>query len=112
MASFFQVFLFRYFYCVLLITAFDSFFAMVDFATVIPIWLTYFLYPLEITIHEVVNFSTFANYVLHGAYTLRILRALRIHKKLMHIEDEVKRTLFNMLLTVLTMILFGMHFIL
>jgi hypothetical protein len=80
---------------------------MVDLLTVIPIWVTYFAFTHEIKFRDIKSFSDFLNYLLYGAYTLRILRALRVHKKLAHIEDEVKRTLFNMLLFVLTMVLFG-----
>lgn len=84
---------------------------MVDFSTVIPIWLTYLLFPEPVGINDIHTFKDFLNYALYGAYTLRILRALRIHKKLMLIEDEVKRIGFNMVLFVLTMILFGNHIV-
>lgn len=47
------------------------------------------------------------DYALHAAYTLRILRALRIHRKLIHIEDEVHRALSQMILSLVTMMLFG-----
>lgn len=72
---------------------------MVDLFTVIPIWVTYFAFTHEIKFRDIKSFSDFLNYLLYGA--------LRVHKKLAHIEDEVKRTLFNMLLFVLTMVLFG-----
>lgn len=72
---------------------------MVDLLTVIPIWVTYFAFTHEIKFRDIKSFSDFLNYLLYGA--------LRVHKKLAHIEDEVKRTLFNMLLFVLTMVLFG-----
>jgi hypothetical protein len=80
---------------------------MIDFVTVIPIWLTKFLFPVQITAENIRTFPDFINYVLYGAYTLRILRALRLRKKFMHIVDEVRRTLFNIILSVTVMILFG-----
>mmetsp|Transcript_8231 Transcript_8231/g.15524 ORF Transcript_8231/g.15524 Transcript_8231/m.15524 type:complete len:1217 (+) Transcript_8231:175-3825(+) len=83
-----------------------SFFALVDFTTVIPIWLTYFVFPTPRGYNDVSSFGDAINYALHGAYTLRILRALRVHRKLVFIEDEVQRFLSQMALSVLTMILF------
>ena len=46
----------------------------------------------------------------NGANTTRILRALRIHKKLMLVENEVSRALGNMILAVMVMLLFGKNF--
>ena len=84
-----------------------SFFAMVDFATVIPIWVTYIFFPEKIDYTEIETFGDVVNYTMRGAATLRILRALRVHRKLNFIDDEVKRFLYSMLLSVITMILFG-----
>lgn len=80
---------------------------MVDFITVIPIWLTKFVYTDPILGSDIHTASDLLNYLLYGLHSLRILRALRLRKKFMHIVDEVKRTLFNIILTVLVMILFG-----
>jgi hypothetical protein len=80
---------------------------MIDFLTVIPIWLTYFVYPDEISINEITSFSDFLNYTLYGAHTLRILRVLRLRRKFLHIDDEVQRSSLNMMLSITTMILFG-----
>ena len=85
---------------------FLSFFAMVDFATVVPIWLTYFVYTKTVEFTEIKSFSDGFSYFLRGMYTLRILRALRVHRKLIFIEDEVRRFLSQMALSILTMILF------
>mmetsp|Transcript_23872 Transcript_23872/g.35024 ORF Transcript_23872/g.35024 Transcript_23872/m.35024 type:complete len:1148 (-) Transcript_23872:179-3622(-) len=85
---------------------FFSFFAMVDFTTVIPIWLTYYVFTNPVEYHDIHNVDDAINYALRGAYTLRILRALRVHRLLVHIEDEVERFLSQMLLSVVTMILF------
>ena len=83
-----------------------SFFALVDFATVIPIWITYFIFPSPRGYNDINSLGDAINYMLNGAHTLRILRALRVHRKLVFIEDEVERFLSQMALSVLTMILF------
>lgn len=83
-----------------------SFFALVDFTTVIPIWITFFVFPDPVGYDEIAGLADAINYMLYGAYTLRILRALRVHRKLVFIEDEVQRFLSQMALSVLTMILF------
>jgi hypothetical protein len=74
---------------------------------VIPIWLTYFLFEKGINFQHISTFSDAMNYFLHAAYTLRILRGLRLHKKILLLEDEVNRFLCQMLLSIVTMILFG-----
>ena len=85
---------------------FLSFFAMVDFTTVIPIWLTYFVFTNPVEYGSISNFDDAMNYFLRGMYTLRILRALRVHRVLIYIEDEVTRFLSQMALSIITMILF------
>jgi hypothetical protein len=80
----------------------------VDFTTVIPIWIVYFFFSdNKIQFHDVHTFTDCINYGMRGAYTLRILRALRVHRKLIHIDDEVERFLSQMALSIVTMILFG-----
>jgi hypothetical protein len=86
---------------------FWSFFALVDFATVVPTLLVNIFFTHRLTYHEIHNFHDAMNYLVHGAYTLRILRALRVQKKLNLIPDEVDRFLYSMLLSVITMVLFG-----
>lgn len=86
---------------------FWSFFAMVDFATIIPIFVTFAFFPTRVEYFEIHTFTQIVNYVMYGASTLRILRALRVHRKLHLIKDEVQRFLYSMLLDVVTMILFG-----
>jgi hypothetical protein len=85
-----------------------SFFSLVDFATVIPIWITYYCFDDPIHVEDIRNGVDLLNYILHGAYTLRILRVLRVHKTLNLIEDEVHRYLWQLGLSVITMILFGL----
>ena len=85
---------------------FLSFFAMVDFATVVPIWLTFFVFTDAVDYESVETFTDGVNYFLRGMYTLRILRALRVHRKLIFIEDEVRKFLSQMALSIFTMILF------
>ena len=86
---------------------FFSFFALVDFATVVPTLLVNIFFRSRLSYHEIHNFHDALNYLVHGAYTLRILRALRVQKKLNLITDEVDRFLYSMLLSVITMVLFG-----
>lgn len=83
----------------------NSFFSMVDLLTVIPIWITF--NSKQVTYPEVKSFHDMFLYFLFGLNTTRILRALRIHKKLMFVEDEVARALGNIILTVVVMLLFG-----
>jgi hypothetical protein len=80
---------------------------MVDFATIVPTILANVFFRNGIDYHDIHTFGDCVNYVVHGAYTLRILRALRIHRKLSYIADEVDRFLYSMLLSVVTMVLFG-----
>ena len=78
---------------------------MVDLLTVIPIWITSSRDPIHYD--EIKGYDDFITYLLFGLNTTRILRALRIHKKLMLVEDEVQRVLGNIILTILVMLLFG-----
>lgn len=81
---------------------------MVDFATVVPTLLANIFFRHRITYYEIQNFHDAFNYFVYGAYTLRILRALRVQRKLNLIKDEVDRFLYSMLLSIITMVLFGM----
>ena len=84
---------------------FTSFYSMVDLLTVIPIWVTFNtvcpnyddIYTAELGII----------YILCGLGTTRVLRALRIRKKLILIEDEVDRCLGELSLTIVVMVLFS-----
>ena len=86
-----------------------SFFAMVDLATVLPIWITYFFMGAPVEYDDISSTRDAFNFILRGAHTLRILRALRVHRNLAHIENEVNRFLCELGVSVLTMILFGTH---
>ena len=83
---------------------------MVDLCTVVPIWVT-FNTPQPLY-SEINGFRDTAVYILYGFHTTRILRALRIHKKLLLVEDEVSRSFGDMLLTLFCMILFSKLYIL
>ena len=56
---------------------FCSFFALVDLLTVIPIWLTFYVYKTPVKMSDIHSVSDTINYMLYGAHTLRILRVLR-----------------------------------
>lgn len=86
---------------------FRSFFSMVDIFTVLPIYITYQIYPEPVEYNDISTVSDAFNYFLYGAYTLRILRALRVYRKLNFLEDEVQRFLGQMAVSIITMILFG-----
>jgi hypothetical protein len=89
---------------------FFSFFAMVDLTTVIPIFVTSLFFNNKVEYHQIFTFLDILNYAMYAASTLRILRALRLHRKLFLIKDEVQRFLSGMLLSVVTMILFGKYY--
>lgn len=78
---------------------------MVDLCTVVPIVVT-FNTPL-VQYSQINSVYDAFVFFLYALTTTRILRALRIHKKLLLIEDEVKRSLGEMLLTLFCMILFS-----
>ena len=80
---------------------------MVDFATIVPTLLVNIFFRHRVTYYEIKNFHDGLNYFAYGAYTLRILRALRVQRKLNLIKDEVDRFSYSMLLSVITMVLFG-----
>lgn len=78
---------------------------MVDLLTVIPIWITYGrACPI---VEEIASFKDAILYFLFGLSTTRVLRALRIRKKLMAIEDDVDRCFGEICLTISVMILFS-----
>lgn len=84
---------------------YNSFFSMIDLMTVIPIFVTY-----EKTcpsFEQADNFSQVIYYILCGMGTTRILRALRLRRKFLMLEDEVQRTLANMCLNIVVMVLFS-----
>lgn len=85
---------------------FWSFFALVDFATIVPTILVNIFFRHSVSYHEIKTFRDGCNYFTHGAYTLRILRALRVQKKLLLIKDEVDRFFYSLLLSIITMVLF------
>jgi voltage-gated potassium channel len=82
----------------------NSFFSMVDLLTVVPIWITSGFQP--VAYDEINSLFDFVLYMLYLLNTTRILRALRLHKKIMLIEDEVDQATANMILSVLVMLLF------
>jgi hypothetical protein len=82
----------------------SSFFSMVDLMTVIPVWVTVFESCIDI--NSVKTFKDFGVYVLCGMVSTRIMRALRLRKWLMKIEDDVDRCLGEITLTVSVMMLF------
>jgi hypothetical protein len=81
-----------------------SFYSMIDILTVIPIWVS--VYSFVPFYHEIYTFRDGVVYFMVSLSTSRILRALRIRKKLMAIEDEVKRCVGDIALTLVVMILF------
>lgn len=78
---------------------------MVDLLTVVPIWITINSEPVKYS--EIHTFNDTLLYILFFLNTTRVLRSLRIYKKLNTITDEVQRSLGEMVLTVVVLILFS-----
>lgn len=82
-----------------------SFFSIIDLATVIPIFATY---GKECpSIDDANTARQVAQYILCGLTTTRILRALRIRRQVLKIEDKVNRQLTAMGMYIIVMILFS-----
>jgi hypothetical protein len=86
-----------------------SFFSMVDLLTVIPIWIT--LDKEEVAFPDIHSWDDAFVYILFGLNTTRVLRVLRVHKKLNQFTDEVRRSLGEMILTVLVLLLFSKNLV-
>ena len=83
---------------------------MIDIFTVIPIWMTYLFFHDLVPYDAIVTTGETIAYILHAAFTLRILRALRLYRRCSNIEDEVERFLTQLLIQVITMMFFGDEF--
>ena len=81
-----------------------SFYSMIDLMTVIPIWITR-LYPC-MDYNNIYSSQDQIVYILCGVTTTRILRALRIRRKLIRIEDEVSRCIGEIALNIVVTMLF------
>ena len=77
---------------------------MVDILTVIPIWAT--INQTEPIVDEVYTATDGVMYILFLMNTTRVLRALRINRKLSNIKDAVNRSMGDIILVVIMMILF------
>ena len=86
------------------IVYFSSFYSLVDILTVIPIWVS--VYSHVPNYSEIKNARDAFVYFLVALATTRVLRALRIRKKLIVLEDEVQRCVGEIALTLVVMILF------
>ena len=82
-----------------------SFYSIVDILTVIPTYAT--LNASRPIFTDINTFSEAVLYLLFGLKTTRILRALRVRRKILDIEEEVQRTVADMSLQVLVLILFS-----
>jgi voltage-gated potassium channel len=86
------------------IHAIFSFYSMVDLFTVVPIFIVFGREAPRLgTIYTAEGWFY---YLLFGMSTTRILRALRVRRKLLQIEDAVDRYFGEMILAVTVMILF------
>ena len=84
----------------------SSFYSMVDLLTVIPIWATFFT-DIESKYQGIDSLEKAIFYALEALNTTRILRALRMRKYLLLVEDPVDRCLGDMALVITMMILFS-----
>ena len=89
------------------VALFPSFFGVVDMITVIPTFVSEFAFRDRISYDEVFTLMESINYVIYGFRTVRILRVLRVYKHFANIEDPVRRFLYQLALTFITMLLFG-----
>ena len=80
---------------------------MVDIITVIPTFVSEFAFPQRVSYDAIESPTDIANYINNGFHTVRILRMLRVYKHLTGIEDPVRRFLYQLALTFITMLLFG-----
>lgn len=85
-----------------------SFYSMVDLLTVIPIYATY--NAKRPHYNDVNSVTLVLMYIFFGLNTTRILRALRIRKYLLVIEDAVERCLGDISLLITVMLLFSEYF--
>ena len=68
---------------------------------------THFIWKSTAPFNEIQTAYEGFSYFLNFVNTVRILRILRIHKQLEVIEDAVQRFLGQLILSVITMLLFG-----
>jgi len=83
-----------------------NFFSMVDLMTVVPIWVLYGHKDECMYYSQVKTFRDVLIYIVCGMSTTRVLRALRIRRRLILIEDEVQRCMSEIGLKIICMILF------
>ena len=84
-----------------------DFFAMIDMLTVLPIWVQ------KSTGIDSVTYEQFRNstrdaflYLVYFLGTTRVLRALRVRRKLLMIQDEIDKVMSEIALTISVMLLF------
>lgn len=68
-----------------------------------------FAYPFRISYDDVNSLTDVVIYVNYGLHTVRILRVLRVYKYLANIEDPVQRFVYQLALSFITLLLFGMR---
>ena len=85
---------------------FNSFFSMIDLATVIPVFVQMDVSCVPYT--EISSFRDVIVYIICGMATTRVLRALRVRTRFVSkIEDEVQRGVGEMVITIIVMIMFN-----
>ena len=82
----------------------SSFYSLIDLLSVVPIWVSAYSYVPNY--YAIASVRDGVVYLLCALATTRILRALRIRKKLIVLEDEVQRCVGEIILQLLVMILF------
>ncbi len=86
--------------------------ANVDLFTVISVLGTNFYFTEEVAVDQIETLGDFVAFSLYLVNTVRILRILRVQKDVLEtIEDPVDRFLRQMVLSLVTMILFGRLFL-
>ena len=79
---------------------------MVDLLTVIPIWVSYFGFE-NVPYSLLYSFTDGVIYIMYALNSTKVLRALRVRKTLMLIEDAVDRCFADIALIMVSMILFS-----
>jgi hypothetical protein len=84
-----------------------SFNSLVDISIVIPVYFCYFLFPHPVYFVDILTTQDALNTIFHCGRALLLVRILRLHKNILHIEDDIHRHLCQIGLTILAILLFG-----
>ena len=84
-----------------------EYYVIVDVISILPTFCIIFFFPEDIYFKEGMSFRDSVNYGVYALATTRILRTVRIHQKIDHIADLVKRWAWHRIMTVVIILVFG-----